>query len=91
MNKSIVVAPHILLPKPGTDMHAYAVIACDQFTSQIEYWNDLKEMIGDKLSTFHMIYPEAYLENTNQEEYIKNINKKFGINNKKRDLWNNLV
>ena len=56
-------------------MHAYAVIACDQFTSQIEYWNVLKEMIGDKLSTFHMIYPEAYLENTNQEEYIKNINK----------------
>ena len=75
MTKQIVVAPHILLPKPGTDMNAYAVIACDQFTSQIEYWNDLKEMIGDKLSTFHMIYPEAYLENTNQEEYINKINK----------------
>ena len=72
--KQIVAASHILLPAQGTDMHAYAVIACDQFTSQIEYWNDLKDMIGDKLSTFHMIYPEAYLENTNQEEYIKNIN-----------------
>lgn len=72
--KKIIVAPHILLPKQGTDMNAYAVIACDQFTSQIEYWNDLKDMIGEKLSTFHMIYPEAYLENTNQEEYIKNIN-----------------
>ncbi len=72
--KKIVYAPHILLPKKGTDMSAYAVIACDQFTSQIEYWNDLKNDIGDKLSTFHMIYPEAYLENTNQEEYIKNIN-----------------
>lgn len=56
-------------------MELYAVIACDQFTSQIEYWNDLKERIGDNLSTFHMIYPEAYLENTNQEEYIKNINQ----------------
>lgn len=75
MNKQIVVAPHILLPKKGTDMPAYAVIACDQFTSQIEYWNDLKKMIGDKLSTFHMIYPEAYLDNTNQSEYIKNINQ----------------
>ena len=75
MNKRIVVAPHILLPKSGTDMSAYAVIACDQFTSQIEYWNDLKKSIGDKLSTFHMIYPEAYLENTNQDEYIKQINK----------------
>ena len=75
VDKKIVFAPHILLPKEGTDMHAYSVIACDQFTSQIEYWNDLKDMIGDKLSTFHMIYPEAYLKNTNQEQYIKTINQ----------------
>lgn len=75
MDKKIVFAPHILLPKEGTDMNAYAVIACDQFTSQIEYWNNLRDMVGNKLSTFHMIYPEAYLENTNQEEYIKQINR----------------
>ncbi len=75
MSKSIVVAPHILLPKPGTDMSAYAVIACDQFTSQIDYWDHLKSEIGEKLSTLHMIYPEAYLENTNQDEYIKTINQ----------------
>ena len=86
MNKKIVAAPHILLPQKGTDMGLYAVIACDQFTSQIEYWNELKEMIGDKLSTFHMIYPEAYLENTNQEEYIKGIN-----NNINSYLKNNLL
>lgn len=75
MDKKIVFAPHILLPKQGTDMYAYSVIACDQFTSQVEYWNDLKDMIGDKLSTFHMIYPEAYLKNTNQEQYIQTINQ----------------
>ena len=75
MDRRIVVAPHILLPRKGTDMSAYAVIACDQFTSQVEYWNDLKDMIGDKLSTFHMIYPEAYLESTNQSEYIQKINQ----------------
>ena len=28
----------ILLPKSGTDMHKWAVVACDQFTSQPEYW-----------------------------------------------------
>ena len=33
--KKIVFAPHILLPEKGTDMTAYSVIACDQFTSQI--------------------------------------------------------
>ncbi len=75
VDKKIVFAPHILLPKEGTDMHAYSVIACDQFTSQIEYWNDLRDMVGNKLSTFHMIYPEAYLKNTNQEQYIKTINQ----------------
>lgn len=75
MDKRIVVAPHILLPREGTDMNAYAVIACDQFTSQIDYWDNLKELVGNKLSTFHMIYPEAYLENTNHDEYINNINQ----------------
>ena len=71
----IIKAPHILLPKKGIDMNAYAVIACDQFTSQPEYWDELKRETENKVSTFHMIYPEAYLENTNQEEYIENINK----------------
>lgn len=71
----IIKAPHILLPKKGIDMNAYAVIACDQFTSQPEYWDELKKETENKVSTFHMIYPEAYLENTNQEEYIENINK----------------
>ena len=74
-DKKIVYAPHILLPKKGTDMNKYAVIACDQYTSQIDYWDDLKELVGNETSTFHMIYPEAYLETTNQEQYIKNINK----------------
>lgn len=75
MNFSIVRAPHILLPKKGTDMTAYAVIACDQFTSQIDYWDELKKKIGNKLSTFHMIFPEAYLEKINNEKYIKTINE----------------
>ena len=74
MSFSTVRVPHILLPKKGTDMTAYAVIACDQFTSQIDYWEELKESIGEKLSTFHMIFPEAYLETVNNEEYIKGIN-----------------
>ena len=56
-------------------MTAYAVIACDQFTSQVDYWDHLKELVGEKLSTLKMIYPEAYLQNTNQDEYIKQINK----------------
>ena len=66
-----VKAPHILLPRKGVDMSKYAVIACDQYTSNLEYWNSLKAEVGDSVSTFHMIYPEAYLENTDNDEYIK--------------------
>ncbi|HOC81123.1 MAG TPA: DUF1015 family protein, partial [Bacilli bacterium] len=68
-------APHILLPKAGVDMNAFAVIACDQFTSQRDYWDGLKKMIGSKPSTFHMIFPEAYLNLVDEKEYIKGINK----------------
>ena len=81
-----IKAPHIYLPRPGVDMSKYAVIACDQYTSNLEYWNTLKEHIGDEVSTFHMIYPEAYLENTDGEIYIKNINSKISHYLKNNDL-----
>ena len=70
-----VKAPHILLPRKDVDWSKYAIIACDQYTSNLQYWNSLLEEVGDEVSTFNMIYPEAYLENTNNEEYIKNINQ----------------
>ena len=81
-----IKAPHIYLPRPGVDMSKYAVIACDQYTSNLEYWNTLKEHIGDEVSTFHMIYPEAYLENTDGEIYIKNINSKISHYLENNDL-----
>lgn len=71
---STIRAPHILLPKKGTDMTAFAVIACDQFTSQVDYWDSLKESIGNKPSTFHMMFPEAYLGRVDEEAYIEKIN-----------------
>ena len=71
---STIRAPHILLPKKGTDMTVFAVIACDQFTSQVDYWDSLKERIGNKPSTFHMMFPEAYLGRVDEEAYIEKIN-----------------
>ena len=81
-----VKAPHILLPKKGVDMGKYAVIACDQYTSNLEYWDSLQAEIGDSVSTFHMIYPEAYLENTDGESYIKGINNNIARYLKNNDL-----
>ena len=83
---SIIKAPHIYLPRIGVDMSKYAVIACDQYTSNLEYWNSLKEEIGNSVSTFHMIYPEAYLENTDNESYITQINKNIDSYLKNNDL-----
>ena len=72
---STIKAPHILLPKKDVDMNAWAVIACDQFTSQLDYWEDLEELVGNKPSTLHMIFPEAYLGRVDEEAYINNVNK----------------
>ena len=70
-----VKAPHILLPKEDINWSKYAVIACDQYTSNVEYWNTLREEIGDNISTLNMISPEAYLERTENDAYINKINK----------------
>ena len=81
-----VKAPHILFPKKGTDWSKYAVIACDQYTSNLEYWDTLKAEIGDKVSTFNMIYPEAYLETTDNDKYIQGINNHISTYLKNKDL-----
>ena len=72
---STIKAPHILLPKKDVDMNAWAVIACDQFTSQLDYWEDLEELVGNKPSTLHMIFPEAYLGRVDEGAYINFVNK----------------
>ena len=38
-----LLAPEILLPRKGVDLTKWAVVACDQYTSQPEYWERVKE------------------------------------------------
>lgn len=56
-----VQAADILLPKTGTNLTQWASIACDQFTSQPEYWQKVAEIVGDAPSTFKLTLPEVYL------------------------------
>ncbi len=65
--------PQVYLPKPGTDLTKWAVIACDQFTSQPEYWNEVEKIVGHAPSTLNLTFPEVYLEKPGGEERIKNI------------------
>lgn len=63
----------ILLPK-DVDMEKWSVIACDQYTSQPEYWDRIKAHVGSAPSTLHMIFPEVYL-GQDDEDRIASINR----------------
>lgn len=56
-----VKIPNILLPKAGTDYSKYAVVACDQYAAQPEYWERVRAYVGESASTLHMTLPEAWL------------------------------
>lgn len=51
----------ILLPRKATDFSKWAMVACDQYTSQAEYWADADRFVGGAPSTLRLILPEAYL------------------------------
>lgn len=63
----------ILLPKDA-DMTKWAVVACDQFTSQPEYWQAVEETVGDAPSTLRLILPEAKLNAPDVDGHIAGIN-----------------
>lgn len=65
----------ILLPKKGTDLKKWAVVACDQYTSQKEYWEEAADFVGKNPSTLNVIFPECYLEDGDEEQRIAKINK----------------
>ena len=68
-----VLVPQLQLPKPGTDLKRWAVIACDQFTSEPEYWREVERTVGSAPSTLKLTFPEVYLEAPGKEERIERI------------------
>lgn len=71
---SIFNTADILLPK-SADLSKWAVVACDQFTSEPEYWEEVRKIVGDEPSTLNIIFPEVYLEDGDGDERIEKINK----------------
>ena len=67
-------AGNILIPKK-TDMTKWSVVACDQYTSEPEYWNEVTKIVGDAPSTLNLTLPEIYLEESDVNERIKRINE----------------
>ena len=65
--------PHLLLPRPGIDLGKWAVIACDQFTSEPEYWQRVAAEVGAAPSTLHLIFPEVFLGAADEPARIERI------------------
>lgn len=53
--------PEILIPH-NVDMNKWAVIACDQFTSEKDYWKEISTHVDDGPSTLRLIFPEVFLD-----------------------------
>lgn len=59
---------NILLPNDGIDMEKWSVIACDQFTSQADYWDAVEKYVADAPSTLNVVFPEIYLGTITKHE-----------------------
>ena len=70
---SVFKSTDILIPN-NVEMEKWAVIACDQFTSDPAYWQRVRQNAGEGPSTIHMILPEAELGSEKEEQTVKNIN-----------------
>jgi hypothetical protein len=64
---------NILIPK-NVDMTKWSVVACDQYTSEPEYWESVESIVGSEPSTLRLTLPEIYLESSDVDTRIKNIN-----------------
>jgi uncharacterized protein (DUF1015 family) len=73
MQEPVLQPAEILLPQQGTDLALWAVLACDQYTSQPEYWQDVKKLVGSAPSTLRIILPEVYLEEPDVPTCIEKI------------------
>lgn len=65
MKNNVFSSAQILLPdfkKAGNCFEKWAVIACDQFTSDLSYWNEVENIVGNSRSAYDYILPEAYLK-----------------------------
>lgn len=67
--------PEILLPREGTDLTKWAVVACDQYTSQPKQWETIAQTAADSPSTLNIIFPEVYLEDGDADTRIASINQ----------------
>jgi hypothetical protein len=72
-----VHVPRLLLPAPDVDLYRWSVIACDQHTSEPDYWEEVGRIVGDAPSTLQLVYPEVFLDKPDRDERIAAIHTRM--------------
>lgn len=73
-----VFSPADILLYAGGDPEDFAVVACDQYTSEPDYWERVRRRTEGKASAYHLIFPEVYLKDGGFDERIRSINQTMG-------------
>jgi hypothetical protein len=73
--KRVFLPADILLPKTG--LENWAVVACDQYSSQPDYWLRVEERVKDSPSALNLILPEAWLGGWKEQEHQQKIAQKM--------------
>jgi hypothetical protein len=68
-----VLIPEVLLPDAKINMKKWSVVACDQFTSEPEYWYDVQRIVGNAPSTLNLILPEAFINENDRSDRVAKI------------------
>lgn len=87
-----VAVPNVLLPNENIDYSKYAVLACDQYAAQPEYWRRVKDYVGSSPSALNMILPEAWLlEGDSDYEKRSEYMKKYLSDGTLRDMGEAMI
>lgn len=74
-NEAGICVPEIMFPAKSVDLTKWACVACDQYTSQPDYWEGCEKVVGDAPSTLRIMLPEIYLDKPGEAERIAAIRK----------------
>ena len=91
MKNTYFLPANILLPK--SNFEKWAVVACDQYTSEPEYWKEVEKTVGNEPSALNLILPEVYLsaDNSNRIEKINRTMTDYLENGVFREIENTFI
>ena len=70
---NIFKSADILIPNKEQDFSKWSVVACDQYTSEPQYWADVKEFVGNAPSTLNITFPEVFLEGNDGDDLCQDV------------------